>query len=56
MPISLVVSALEHVTLASRNLNTEPRPHIAMSYSPLIAWKTPLTHTPPPICTSAPGS
>jgi len=45
VPLSLVAPDL-NLKLASRNLHTDSRPHIAMSYRSPIAWKTPLTHTP----------
>jgi hypothetical protein len=42
--------------IAGEFLTQFVRPHIAMSRQSSFAWKASLTHTPPPICASAPGS
>ena len=54
---SLLFEAREEIERHAGEIQTQNnRPHIAMSCQPSFAWKASLTRTPPPICTSAPGS
>jgi hypothetical protein len=54
--LSLFRSAAKNERHAGEIQAQNNRPHIAMSCQPSSAWKASLTRTPPPICTSAPGS